>query len=59
MVLGELLGERGAAADALAAHLRAAELDPESAESHFRLGLTYQQLDRLEDAANALKEAIG
>ena len=57
VMLGTILCERGDAAEGLAAHKRAVELDPTLVEPHFRVGLAHQQLGQFEDAASALEEA--
>ena len=57
-ILGALLGQKGKKLEALDVNQRVIELAPKDAEAHNNLGITFKELDRLEDAKASYTQAI-
>ena len=57
-VLGAILGQTSRISEAVNANQKSVELAPQDAEAHYNLGITLQELGRLDEAEASYTQAI-
>ena len=57
-VLGAILNQSGRILESLYASQKSLKLDPQDADAHNNVGITFKELGRLEDAEKSLRQAI-